>query len=298
MPSSIHASTQVLNPNETKTNHPHSSITNINKNDEEWRHGSVMVEAGENTKVYGIPKGQPLPLGIPFEFESNLFKGRMLLRFRNVKSDDTSSHEKYFEGRKRLMQTVVQGRFKKGITMDDLYVGSVFEEPLAGPPPPSMTKIMDAVLRRVAPGVIIDLGSKIQPRVLALYAGSAQTMRIDTPGTEPDITIPDIPENISSITRLGDKMKNSISKRKKYLSIPKKASKYEFDTDHIYTFHTYDDAMDYGRGTMKIPMYGDYDIKPYIGSQPLSLSSVTTQGDVLYNFRIWHKETSSVQNSQ
>ena len=92
------------------------------------------------------------------------------------------------------------------------------------------------------------------------------------------------------------------SRFQKVLSVPKKAAKYTFDTHNIYTFHTYDDgeqcfpgdllstsadpviflryleAMDYGMGTMHIPMYGEYDIKPSIGHQPLSLTAVTTAG--------------------
>jgi len=59
--------------------------------------------------------------------------------------------------------------------------------------------------------------------------------------------------------------------------------------EKVYTFHEYSDAMDYGRGTMRIPMYGEYDIKPSIGRQPLSLTAVTRGGDVLYDLRIWHE---------
>ena len=59
--------------------------------------------------------------------------------------------------------------------------------------------------------------------------------------------------------------------------------------EKVYTFHEYSDAMDYGWDTMRIPMYGEYDIKPSIGRQPLSLTAVTRGGDVLYDLRIWHE---------
>jgi Protein of unknown function (DUF1769) len=257
----------------------------------EWPHGPIMVQAGTDTQVLGLKPGQPLPLGVPFEFESPIFKGKMLLRFRHAPSDDPASHKAYFEGRKRLMQTVVQGQFtKRGIKMSDLWAGCIFDRPLAQAPPPSFTKIMDAVLRRVAPGVIMDLGSK-SPRVVALYAGTAQTMSVDAPGREPEITGPHIPENVADDANLV-----TANKRKKHLSNPKKAAKLEYDTNKVYTFHTYDDSMDYGRGSMRIPMYGDYDIKPAIGPQPLSLTAVTTLGETLYSFRIWHEETWTMEN--
>jgi len=67
-----------------------------------------------------------------------IIKGKILLRFRNAKSDDPTSHSKYFNNggssNKRLMQTVIQGRFKKPMKMSDVYVGSTFPQPLAGAP--------------------------------------------------------------------------------------------------------------------------------------------------------------------
>lgn len=250
----------------------------------DWPHNPVFVQPGNEMKTPGMNKNQPLPLGVPFEIDSPIFKGQVLLRFRSVTSDDPDTHSKYFEGRKRLMQTVIQGQFKRPIKMSDVYVGTIFAQALAGAPPPLMTKIMDAVVRRVAPGLILDLSS-VAPKVVALLAGTAQTMSIDPPGAEPDITLPVIEENVASA--LGKKLATT-SKRRKHLSNPKKADSYVFDTDSVYTFHNYDDAMDYGHGTMHIPMYGEYDIKPSIGRQPLSLTAVTQDGDIMFDFRVWH----------
>ena len=251
----------------------------------DWPHKSVFVQAGSGMNVIGMGENWPVPLGVPFEIESPLFKGTILLRFRNAKSDDPETHDEYFKGRKRLMQTVIQGRFKRPIKMSEVYVGSIFAEPLDGAPPSYMTKIMNAVVGRIAPGLILDLSS-VTPKVIALLAGTAQTMSIDSPGNEPDITTPVIEENVVSV--LGKKVATK-SKRKKWLGNPAKAASYKFDTKSVYTFHTYDDAMDYGRGTMHIPMYGEYDIKPSIGHQPLSLTAVTQSGDILYDLRVWYE---------
>jgi len=252
---------------------------------EKWPHKPVFVQAGNNMKVLGVSNDQPVPLGIPFEIESNIFKGKVLLRFRNALSDDPDAHSEYFKGGKRLMQTVVQGRFKRPIKMSDLYVGSVFPQPLAGAPPPTLSKIMSAVIGKIAPGLIMDLSSD-SPRVIALLGGTAQTMSIDARGKEPDITLPVIKENV--VDNLG-KSVGTKEKRQKILGNPKKASSFTFDTNNVYTFHTYDEAMDYGHGTMHLPLYGEYDIKPMIGRQPLSLTATTEGGEVLYDLRIWHE---------
>eukprot|EP00578_Thalassiosira_sp_NH16_P032307 CAMPEP_0181078440 /NCGR_PEP_ID=MMETSP1071-20121207/1488_1 /TAXON_ID=35127 /ORGANISM="Thalassiosira sp., Strain NH16" /LENGTH=278 /DNA_ID=CAMNT_0023159757 /DNA_START=250 /DNA_END=1086 /DNA_ORIENTATION=- len=259
-------------------------------NPADWPHKPVFVQAGSNTKVLGVDRNRPVPLGVPFKVESSLFEGKVLLRFRNAKSDDPSAHSEYFKGGKRLMQTVIQGRFKRPIKMSDIYVGSVFPRTLAGAPPPTMAKIMDAVISRIAPGLVMDLSSE-NPKVIALLAGTAQTMSIDSPGEEPDITLPVIRENVA--WSLGISVATE-SKRRKILGNPTKAASYEFDTTSIYTFHTYDEAMDYGRGTMRIPLYGEYDIKPMIGHQPLSLTATTQDGDVLYDLLIWHESLSEL----
>ncbi|KAL7542524.1 hypothetical protein ACHAXR_013204, partial [Thalassiosira sp. AJA248-18] len=180
----------------------------------DWPHNPVFVQPGNEMKTPGMNKNQPLPLGVPFEIDSPIFKGQVLLRFRSVTSDDPDAHSKYFEGHKRLMQTVIQGQFKRPTKMSDVYMGSIFARALAGAPPPLMTKIMDAVIRRVAPGLILDLSS-VAPKVIALLAGTAQTMSIDPPGAEPDITLPVIEENVASA--LGKKLATK-SKRRKHLS--------------------------------------------------------------------------------
>jgi len=265
---------------------------------ESWPHKHVFVQAGSGTKVLGRHGGssigshydnsnqQPLPLGVPFDIDTPLFRGKMLIRFRSVKSDDEKAHNNYFKSNKRLMQTVLQGQFKKRMKMSDVYAGSIFPQPLAGAPPPTLSKVMDTVIRKVAPGLVFDLASD-SPKVIALMAGTSQTMAINNRGEEPpDITLPIIEENV--VHKLGKSVGTSAAKRKKTLSNPKHAANYEFNTHDVYTFHTYDEALDYGRGTMHIPVYGDMDIKPHIGKQAWSLTGIAKGGEKLYDLKIWH----------
>jgi Protein of unknown function (DUF1769) len=288
-PPSIHASPSL----------PQKAIENDPAPLENWSHRPVYLRSNEDTYARGNDtRKQELPLGIPFEFESPLFKGTMLVRLRNVSTDDrTGSHEAYFKGRKRLMQTVVQGQFKEPVKMSDVYFGSVFSKPLAFPPPPSMQKIMNGVFKRLAPSVILDLTSQ-QPKVLALYAGSAQTMRVDEMGKQPDICAVDIPENLLDVRgaegRSGRRSKNkesiSPSERKKLLSSPKNASQYTFDTEHVYTFHTYDDTMDYGGYSVKLPVFGRFRFGFALGKQPMTISAVLKDGSSLFSFQVWHED--------
>lgn len=250
---------------------------------EDWPHRPVFVKASNETKILGVNDNEALPLGIPFEFETSLFKGRMLLRLRNVTSDDTKSHGGYFSDKKRLMQTVVQGRFKKPLRMDEVYMGSIFSERLRLVPPPSMTRMIQAMISSVAPGMVMDLASD-KPKVVTLYAGTTQTLSVDKPGAEPDIMAADLPENTHAIGKIFKSPKH----RKNHLSVPTEAAKYNFDTDHVYTFHHYDHAMDYAKYTMKLPFY-DYDLSKAVGPQPMGLSAVTTSGEIIFHFDVWHE---------
>jgi hypothetical protein len=78
------------------------------------------LKASGETEVFGVAEDQALPLGVPFEFETPLFKGSMLVRLCNAKTDDPKKHDAYFRGTNRVMQTVVQGRFKKVVNMADV----------------------------------------------------------------------------------------------------------------------------------------------------------------------------------
>jgi hypothetical protein len=250
----------------------------------EWPHRPIYVLARSSTTVLDVPKDMPLPLGVPVAFETPLFKGKLLIRLRNAATDDVASHEAYFAGRNRVMQTVVQGRFKKDLPMSEVYAGCLFKEPLRQTPPPFFMRLLNMILQRVSPGAIIDLHSPC-PRVLSLYAGSAQTVSMDAPGEEPDIAAVDLPENFPGY----HKPFRSSSDRKRKLAKPSQAARYEFDVNHVYTLQIYDQSMDYGSYSIRLPIYGNYHLSPAIGPQPMSLSAVTTGGEIVYDFSVWHE---------
>jgi hypothetical protein len=100
------------------------------------------------------------------------------------------------------------------------------------------------------------------------------------------MTARDIAENVRR--KFGDTFQ-SIKHRKKALSTPKVAKRYHFDTQHVYTFHDYDQSIDYGTYTIKLPVFGNFALGPAIGAQPMGLSAVTTNGDVIFSFDVWHE---------
>lgn len=170
-----------------------------------------------------------LPLGVPIAFESDLFVGHILFRFKALvdlddaeegKGDDDSdpstqngddehrdvgddlSHMQtsaaYFKGRKRRWQYVVQGRFKQPLVASDLYTGDVYSKPLKGLPPPFLLHPVEDFVKMMVPGIHFDIADSDQPQILTLY-GSVQTLRVDEPGQEPNICDIDLQEESTAM---------------------------------------------------------------------------------------------------
>lgn len=296
----------------------------------QWPHQSILLQVGANTHVLhptttssvsssassvatAEQQQESLPIGIPIEFETALFRGQFLVRLRNNTSDDPKSHDDYFRDRKRILQTVVQGQFKKNTAMSDLYVGTVFRQPMKYAPPPFFMRMLRGLFQRIAPGAILDFASN-KPRIISLYAGSAKAISIDVPGQEPDIRSSDLTESITNLDKVQQQQESSgtgrrksrknrkntsimntdpsewsIADRQRILSNPDTASNYIFDTEHVYTMEIYDDAMDYGRYEIRLPIYGNFNFSEAIGVQPMTFTAVTKQNEIMYDFALWHE---------
>jgi Protein of unknown function (DUF1769) len=309
----------------------------------QWPHQSVLLQAGVDTHVSltnpanrttssssssfaTTEQSQALPIGIPIDFETSLFRGQFLVRLRNNTSDDPTSHDAYFHNRKRILQTVIQGQFKKNIPISDLYVGCVFRQPMKYAPPPFFMRLMRGLFQRIAPGVILDFASN-QPRIISLYSAAAKAISIDLPGQEPDIASIQLPESlvnleqqyqsVSAIAAAGiaggkrtrrnrkstavlttDPSEWTIADRQRILSNPDTASKYVYDTKHVYTMEIYDESLDYGKYEIKLPMYGPFNFSESIGVQPMTFTAVTIQNEILYDFAIWNESILQRQEQQ
>jgi len=256
----------------------------------DWKYHTIFIQPAGETRCPGLQSNQSVPLGIPVEFESDLFKGKILFRFREGNTDDEKGHMAYFNSSKYKVQRqiVIQGQFKRRLKMSEMYMGDIFDKRWVLSPPPRLGRMVSNIFTRLAPGLIIDIAVE-KPKILALIGGGSHAISINDPGDEPDMTAPDIPEN----TFLSDTIKLSET-RKKVLGNPKEASQFEFDTNMVYTFHSFDEVLDLANFQFKIP-FTKVDIAKALGDQPISVRAVTRPVDDAYEslffFRIWHERT-------
>jgi len=234
----------------------------------EWPHHPVYLQGSEETYTE-YHNAQSLPFGIPFEFETDLFKGRVLIK---LKDDKGQRH------------VVVQGQFKQELPFSDIYYGDIYEKQFNPRIPPRIGALIHSTFRRLVPGVLIDLTSE-KPKVQALIAGCSQSISINEPGNEPDMALHKTPEN----TTLLGKIFRSPHERKKIFSNPKHASKFMVNPNLMYTFQNYDNLIDIQTFHINIPFWGKFDLTNFLDGQPLSISSMTHDGRCIFSFRIWHE---------
>jgi len=272
-----------------------------------WPHRPIYFQSGRKTQAqYNNPNmlasngtdddddvnfSPPLPLGEPVNFETDLFRGKILLRVRNIVDNVPSSHTEYFEeGRKRLKNIVVQGQFKQtGLKASDVWTGEVYEKPYVMPK--LVAKIVVPFFQRLTPGLIMDFTSDGQHKVLVRMASGAQTLSVNQPGSEPDIAQnPDISEETTLLFGNNDhSCINNSQKRIKLLRKKKKASDYEYDPNLVYTFNFYDDIIDYQACSVHMGKFGKIPLEKGMNGNPFSIYALTTDGREIFHFNIFHE---------
>ncbi|GLI67838.1 hypothetical protein VaNZ11_012122 [Volvox africanus] len=158
-----------------------------------------------------------------------------------------------FKGRKRRFVLVLQGRFKRAVSAADLMVGCHYRRPLKleGSAVP-VASVLSWVSRLLAPGgrgggMELVLTGR-DPRVRAPLAAAAQMIHVARPGEQPH------PLKAREDTRLmtpplmdsGQGEPWASARRRHYFRQAEHRTAHVFDTEHVWTFHTWDQALGYG----------------------------------------------------
>jgi hypothetical protein len=260
-----------------------------------WPHYPVLVTANntkqhpERINVFDSQNGL-VPIGVPFEFESELFRGTALFRFKGVPSDDEVGSIDYFAGRERRFQAIIQGRFKEELSCADVITGHEFDESFRNLPPAWVIGAGRALIKQLAPNVQFDLNSST-PRFFSLLAATSQAISVDTINI-PDIRSREIPENCTAIS--DEFFQKSSSSRKKILSNPSQAARFSYGTDAVYTFDFYQHLLDVSTYELNLGLIR-LRISESLNNQPIQVLAKTTNGRYLWSFCVWHESLFSAQ---
>mmetsp|Transcript_7623 Transcript_7623/g.9125 ORF Transcript_7623/g.9125 Transcript_7623/m.9125 type:complete len:341 (-) Transcript_7623:1120-2142(-) len=228
-----------------------------------------------------------LPLGIPFEIDSEIFHGSVLIRISGSNSDNPKQDQAYFKDRKRKWQVVVQGMFKEEIAVADLKGMAEFERPLKHVPPKFMVSTISKILQVVSPGIHVDMTSNV-PHIEACLGSIPQTIRADNPGQEPDMVHENhIHEDCSAFGGPFESGNIGTFQRKRLLSNPSYG--FTFDTQKMYTFEYYDHFLDLPKCELKFLGVSCLDIAKLHDGQPFTATVKTSDDRHLFSLCIWHK---------
>ncbi|CAK9091110.1 Uncharacterized protein SCF082_LOCUS42929 [Durusdinium trenchii] len=230
-----------------------------------------------------LSSGKPLPTGGEVcEFETALFKGRMMFRMHTLEAAAS-----YFEGKARLSSVVITGQFKEQLPFSEVQTGQEFCKPVRQPPS-LITNAVVRFFRTLAPLLQVHVGQ--QTYFLSPMAQTVQTMHISDSEVElrPDTVVE---ENFGD-TELGRPM--TAIQRKKYLSKKSNLDQFAYDPSRHYTFDFYNDKLDMQDFHLRA-LGQRFDIQKYLKGQPLRiLSRVSREGDpsdmYLWNFELWHEK--------
>lgn len=251
---------------------------------EEWKHRPTYICAHPTTKTPEYEPGASLPLGVPINFESDIFQGKVFLRLKPIPSDQ--EHDSYFESKKRHYQFIIQGQFKEELSLCDVIMGNTYDKPLKGLPNGTIMKMYEKFMEVISPGLDMCMTSDTPSLFNAL--GSCQTMRVDRKGEEPDVSSGKLKEDTTLL--FGKEKFASASKRRTYLCKPKNSSKYKVNLDQVYTFECYDHSICFASYYQHIMLGQKIDMVKTMNGQPLCLALFTRDDHrVIAKFAIWHE---------
>lgn len=269
----------------------HRSSTEI-PDPTDWPHRPVLVcvntPVSESLEVQQPYGDGPCPIGKPFSFSSGLFEGQCLIRLKGIDSDAVSGDDAYFEGRRRLFQTIIQGRFKEPLNVRDVLTGHEFSRPLLNLPHPWILNAATNLIGKLAPGAKIQVSGD-NPTMLAPLAATSQIVRGDEPGNEPDIASDE--EVMEDCSMLGGKFESgnvSASGRKLHLASPARAGRYTFDTETVFTFDFYQSLLDCKTYALNLGV-ANIRMAPILNGQPIQCLCKTSDGRYLWSFQVWHE---------
>mmetsp|Transcript_15338 Transcript_15338/g.18107 ORF Transcript_15338/g.18107 Transcript_15338/m.18107 type:complete len:352 (+) Transcript_15338:779-1834(+) len=249
----------------------------------------VIYRRTDDGPEHNISYNEPSNENI-IEFETKVFKGKAMLRFRGCPNEPTS----YFEGRKRRQQWVVQGQFKHAISAaHQVVTGYEFKRKAVNLPTKYIIKPILTLIRTLAPTFRAEIfGGK--PYFLNPFLQTVQNLDVSRPGSEPDIT-KEFEENnklLGGVFANGEPVDRI--KRKSYFASDENGQQHTFDPELMYTFDFYEDRFDPALFQLVLP-FASIDITTYLDSQPLTLMGKICDpnhpyhGHYLFNFELFHE---------
>eukprot|EP00891_Asterochloris_glomerata_P002197 jgi/Astpho2/2197/Aster-03187 len=217
--------------------------------------------------------------GEPIHFESDLFSGCAVLWTKGL----PTTPEGLFQGQKRKSAITIQGRFKQQVPMVNVISGPEFSRPYKNLPAIWFVEhVLLAVARRISPRM--RFGSMKKPYMQVPIMHLAKRVIVSEPGHEPQLS----GRSESGAARYYATLDDLGGENSGHFHMSPLKHQDFFDTDHIYTWHIYQDKVDLS--TFQLHLVRKFDLFRYLDGQPLqSLFKDRNSGKYMFSFETWHE---------
>jgi len=241
----------------------------------------LRPEPSSGMRVVGPKDGKGgIQVGQEHEFESEIFKGRFILRASGLPTSDPDQ----FGAKQRKLQFVVQGTFKEGVRYKEVITGQEFSRPFNTVPASGLVRLVLSVVQRISPCYTLAGPHEARPGLTGPLLGLAQSVCVSEPGQEPAIA----GQPFEDTSMLGDQFPASFAERKKVFSKPGAWEDECFDTSKVWTFGFWQHLLSISDFNVDLGVTR-LSAGKYIRDQPLILTS-RAGSQALYSIEIWNEQ--------
>jgi len=252
--------------------------------------GPKFVRDDPSARVRAVDANVPVNTETAMSFETELFVGKIVCRFKGVAASAGGTPETWFARKRCTFQVSVQGRFKECVRCDELFTGGEFYKPFINAPPRPLVYAGQQFFKALTPSLQIDMLADV-PYYYAPLGSTLTVLAAHAADAAPEATDPDIDENTK---RIGGPFARGVSvyERCRIMSDPKQSSALYFNTEDVYTF-------DYKQNVL---LFDDYvldvgftkvDLAHHLDGQPLSFFAKQVRPGhpprYAYSYEIWHE---------
>ncbi|GBF90633.1 hypothetical protein Rsub_03205 [Raphidocelis subcapitata] len=218
----------------------------------------------------------------PFEFESELMKGRLEVHVKGTES----TQEAHFAGKKRLVTVALQARFKRAVPAADFCIGQELFSQSAVP-----AWLSEALLSAAARvfSATSHVSARSQPRFFMNPAlACCQLVNVSMPGEEPGLW--EAREDMrlmlpAAVTSAGAPL--SPDARRKFCDAPANVAGICFDPAFVYTVHFFQHYAQFASYNLKIGLLS-IDLAPILHRSPLQLTAKDVgSGQYGFSLLVW-----------
>jgi len=246
----------------------------------------LKSERGRGVKApSAIDANAPVNTESAMEFETELFRGKIVCRFKGVEDAHTKTSSEFYRVKKCTFQVLVQGKFKEKVKVSDMLTGGEFDRAFENIPPRTLVFAGEQFFKLLTPGLSVDMLCDVP----YYYAPLGSTLSVLAAHAEEDAPEPTA-EIGEDTRRFGGRFATpkTIDERCAIFSDPSENEEYYFNTEDVYTMDYFQNVLLFDEYVLDVKVT-QLPLARCLNGQPISFFGKHRDGRYAYSFEIWHE---------